>query len=115
MKHFITFVTVQLSKSKEMKTREEYVHLILSHADELKSEFGVKSLRLFGSVSRGEHHSGSDVDVCVDMEPKAYLVVRLRHFLESLLQCPVDVVRLHSHINPFLLEEIEKDSIYVIQ
>lgn len=98
-----------------MKTREEYISLIREHSDELRTIFGIKSMRLFGSVSRGEHHSGSDVDVCVDMEPKAYLVVRLRHFLESLLQCPVDVVRLHSHINPFLLEEIEKDGIYIIQ
>ncbi len=98
-----------------MKTREEYVHLILSHADELKSEFGVKSLRLFGSVSRGENREGSDVDVCVDMAPKAYTVAALKRFLCNLLQCPVDVVRLHKHMNPFLLDEIEKDGIYVIR
>ena len=98
-----------------MNTREEYISLIQTHADELRSMFGIKSLRLFGSVSRGEHRAGSDVDVCVDMEPKAYLVARLKRFLENLLQCPVDVVRLHRHINPFLLEEIENDSIYVIQ
>jgi len=72
-------------------------------------------LRIFGSVSRNEQKEGSDIDVCVDMEPKIYLVVWLERFLETLLQCTVDVVRMHKHINPYLLEEINKDGIYVIQ
>lgn len=86
-----------------------------SHAEELKKNFGVKSLRLFGSVSRNEQKDGSDVDVCIDMEPKMFLVVRLKRFLEELLQCSVDVVRMHKHINPFLLKEIDHDGIYVIK
>lgn len=75
-----------------MKTREYYISLLTSHAEELKKNFGVKSLRLFGSVSRNEQKDGSDVDVCIDMEPKMFLVVRLKRFLEELLQCSVDVV-----------------------
>ncbi len=98
-----------------MKSKEYYISLILSHAEELKKDFGVKSLRLFGSVSRNEHKDGSDVDICVDMEPKTYLVVRLKRFLENLLQCSVDVIRMHKHINPYLLEEIEHDGIYIIK
>lgn len=98
-----------------MKTTKECISLIASHADELKSVFGIRSLRIFGSVSRNEQKEGSDVDVCVDMEPKMFLVARLKHFLETLLQCSVDVVRMHKHINPYLLEEINKDGIYVIR
>ena len=30
-------------------------------------------------------------------------------------ECPVDVVRLHKHINPYLLKEIENDGIYVFK
>ena len=98
-----------------MKTTKEYISLIASHAEELKTLFGVKSLRIFGSVSRNEQNDGSDIDVCVDMEPKIYMMVRLKRFLENLLQCSVDVVRIHKHMNPFLLEEINKDGIYVIE
>ena len=98
-----------------MKTTKEYISLIASHAEELKILFGVKSLRIFGSVSRNEQNDGSDIDVCVDMEPKIYMMVRLKRFLEDLLQCSVDVVRIHKHMNPFLLEEINKDGIYVIE
>ena len=98
-----------------MKSTKEYIALIASHADELKLSFGVRSLRIFGSVSRNEQRDGSDIDVCVDMEPKTYLVVRLKRFLENLLQCSVDVVRMHKHMNPYLLDEINRDGIYVIQ
>lgn len=98
-----------------MKTTKEYIELISAHADELRNQFGIKSLRLFGSVSRGEQHEGSDVDICVEMAPTMFLVVRLKRFLEQLLQCSVDIVRMHNHINPYLLNDIERDGIYVIK
>lgn len=98
-----------------MRTAKKYVDLISAHADELRSQFGIRTLRLFGSVSRGEQREDSDVDICVDMEPNLYLLVRLKRFLEQLLQCSVDVVRVHKHINPYLLENIERDGIYVIR
>lgn len=98
-----------------MKTKNDCIQLIAAHGNELKRTFGIRSLRLFGSVSRDEQREDSDVDVCVEMEPSAYLLVRLKRFLESLLGCSVDVVRMHKHINPYLLKEIEHDGIYVIQ
>ena len=114
--HFGYYCTESLNGKKEaMKSTTEYIALIASHADELKLSFGVRSLRFFGSVSRIEQRNGSDIDVCVDMEPKTYLVVRLKRFLENLLQCSVDVVRMHKHMNPYLLDEINRDGIYVIQ
>ena len=98
-----------------MRTKNEYIELIENQEDELRKGYGVRSLRLFGSVSRDEQIEGSDVDVCVEMEPRAYLIVRLKRFLEHLLGCPVDVVRMHQHMNPYLLQEINKDGIYVIK
>lgn len=98
-----------------MKTKKECIELIKAHTSELQTMFGIRSLRLFGSVSRDEHHEESDVDICVEMEPKAFLIVRLKRFLEYLLECSVDVVRMHKHMNPYLLQEIDKDGIYIIQ
>ena len=90
-----------------MKTREEYIALIASHAEELQNTFGITSLRLFGSVARNEHHEGSDVDIYVEMPPKFFLVVRLKAYLEELLDSPVDIIRKHQHLNPILLKEIK--------
>ena len=97
-----------------MKTREEYIALITSHAEELQNTFGIISLRLFGSVARNQHHDGSDVDIYVEMPPKFFLIVRLKAYLEELLDNPVDIIRKHQYLNPFLLKEIEKDGIEVI-
>lgn len=69
-----------------MRTAKDYIDLISDHEEELRSQFGIRSLRLFGSVSRGEQREDSDVDICVDMEPSLYLMVRLKRFLEQLLQ-----------------------------
>ena len=55
-----------------MKTREEYIALITSHAEELQNTFGITSLRLFGSVARNQHHDGSDVDIYVEMPPSFF-------------------------------------------
>jgi predicted nucleotidyltransferase len=97
-----------------MRTTKEYVDLISAHAGELRSQFGIRSLRLFGSVSRGEQTENSDVDVCVEMEPRLFLIVRLQRYLEELLMCPVDVIHMHPHINKYLLNDINRDGIYVI-
>lgn len=98
-----------------MKTTNEYINLIKANAEKLRSDFGVQTLRIFGSVSRGEQHEGSDVDVCVEMEPRLYLIVRLQRYLEQLLMCHVDIIHMHPHLNPYLLKNIERDGIYVIQ
>lgn len=97
-----------------MKSKNEYIRLLQSSSDMLRERFGVRSLRLFGSVARDEQSEGSDVDICVEMVPKLYLFVELGQFLENLLGCSVDVVRIHRNMNTYLKKEIEKDGIYVI-
>ena len=61
-----------------------------------------------------QHHDGSDVDIYVEMPPKFFLIVRLKAYLEALLGCPVDIIRKHQHLNPFLLKEVEREGIEVI-
>ena len=85
-----------------MKTRKDYINILKANSSQLRTEFGIRSLRLFGSVSREEQREGSDVDICVEMEPKIILVSRLKRYLENILECSVDIVRMHKHINPFL-------------
>lgn len=79
---------VETNKMQIMESREHYITQISSHSEELKKNFGVKSLCLFGSVSRNEQKEDSDVDICVEMEPKAFLVVRLKRYLENHLKVP---------------------------
>ena len=97
-----------------MKTTKEYISLISSHADELKKVFGIKSLLIFGSVSRNEQHEGSDVDVCVEMQkPDMFSLVHIKEDLQQLFGRSVDIVRLRDNMNPMLSKQIQRDGIYV--
>ena len=97
-----------------MRTQDEYLKILRNHAEDLKNRFGIRSLRLFGSVARNEHQEGSDVDVCVEMAPNLYQLISLKQGLEALLGCTVDVVRMNRNMSLFLKHEIEKDGIYII-
>ena len=68
--------------------REEILRVAESH--------GAYSIRVFGSVARGEADSESDVDFVVDMERDRDLFefANLRADLEELLRCSVDLVEL---------------------
>lgn len=89
--------------------KDDYINLLQQHADEMRENYGLRSMTMFGSVARGDDNKNSDVDLFVDMEPKITTITKLKEFLEKLLNRSVDLVRKHKHLNPFLLKEIEKD------
>jgi predicted nucleotidyltransferase len=83
---------------------------ILSQNREAISQFGVKSLALFGSLARNGGKPGSDVDILVEFEGKATFnaYMELKFFLEDVLRCGVDLVprkALRSQLEPHVMEE----------
>ena len=100
--------------NRDMKSRSEYISTIKSFSDVIKTQFGVTSMKLFGSVAREEQTNSSDIDVCVVMKPNMLLRIRLKHFLEELLACNVDIVREHKNMNETLKREIERDGIEIL-
>jgi predicted nucleotidyltransferase len=81
---------------------------------ELKSQFGVKSLLLFGSVARNEATSVSDVDLLVEFNrPVGYFgLFALQDYLENLLGCPVDLGTPDS-LKPYIKERVMGELIRV--
>ena len=43
------------------------------------------------------------------------VVSGLKQYLEELLSCDVDVIRVHNNMDSFLMNQIEKDGIYLIR
>ena len=74
--------------------REQALKILAVHRRELRERFGVKSLRLFGSVARDEASEQSDVDVLVDFDetPSLFGFLRLRGYLQDLLGAKVDLI-----------------------
>ena len=97
-----------------MKSTSEYLALLKQFKDTKAMQYGIQKIGLFGSVARGEHHEGSDVDVVYEGVPKGFFAVGgLKMDLEQLFGCSVDVVRIREKMDSFFKEQIIKEVIYV--
>ncbi len=93
--------------------RDKLLSILNAHQAELQN-LGVKSLEIFGSVARDEARPDSDVDFLVEFSIEASLfdLFRVRHYLEDLLKCNVDLGT-QDALKEHLREPILKDVIRV--
>lgn len=78
-------------------------------------DYGVISLKAFGSVLRTDFRQDSDIDLLVDFDESTSLNAFQRYFgfkeaLEQLLGRPVDLITLKSLSNPYFKKELEATS-----
>lgn len=94
--------------------KADYIELLLSCSSTLRKNYGIKSLRLFGSIARGDGNEGSDVDIFVETEtPNPFILLDAKDFLERRIGRPVDIIRNHNNLNPRLRNRIERDGVAV--
>jgi uncharacterized protein len=93
--------------------REIVLSALSAHKQELSTKYGVTRLGVFGSVAREQATESSDVDIVVEMPPDLFQMVHMKADLEKLLGVPVDLIRLHKHMNAFLKNRIDDEAIYV--
>lgn len=110
---FWWIIAIFAENNIDMRTRNEYIKLIRSHANELQTRFGISSMLLFGSVARDEHHDGSDIDLYVTMPSKFYNYIAAVQYLESILGCNVDLIQEHRNLRPLFRQQINKDGITI--
>ena len=93
--------------------RDDVLRTLAEHKEEIR-RLGVKSLAIFGSISRNEATGESDVDVLVEFEGLATYdgYMELKRFLEELLGVNVDLVT-HKALKPRVKQQVEKEAIYV--
>lgn len=95
-------------------TRLEIIEILRKFKNENAEKYGINTLGLFGSYSKGEGKDVSDVDIVIDTnEPDIFKLVHIKEELEELLSKSVDIVRIRKRMNPYLKKYIEKDAVYV--
>ena len=95
-------------------SRKECIDLLKTCSETLKSDYGITSVRLFGSAARDEQREGSDVDVFVEtLTPNPFLLMEAKEYLEKSTGRSVDIIRNHRNLNPRLKNRIERDGITV--
>ncbi len=92
----------------------EVINLLARHKAEIKRQFGVRDLALFGSVARQEAREGSDVDVLVDFadRPTFDNYMGLKLFLEALFGVRIDLV-IRTDLRPALRSRVEQEAVHV--
>jgi len=91
-------------------TREELLTCLRQHLPELRRQYPIGRLALFGSWARNEAGPGSDVDLMVEVDPQIGLgFVDLADRLEEILGRPVDLVSersLRQRLWPFVQSDL---------
>ena len=85
--------------------------MIKSHKEDLRKNYGVKVIGLFGFYVRGEQCEDSDVDILVELEKPIGFVrfIKLENIFSDLLGIKVDLVTkkaLKPYIGKQILEEV---------
>lgn len=96
-----------------MIDRAQTIEKLKSTRQYLSDHYGVSSMLLFGSVARNEQTEDSDVDVCVEMKPNLFNRAGVKVYLQEMLGCPVDVVRMRENMNPLFKQQILKYGVRV--
>lgn len=80
---------------------------------QLAAKYGVNEIGLFGSITRDDFSTDSDIDIVVDFNRSIGIeFIDLANELEALLHRKVDLVS-KKGIKPKYFKEIQKDLIYV--
>jgi hypothetical protein len=94
--------------------REQILATLRAHRRELRRR-GVRHAALFGSTARGEAGPRSDIDILVDLDPRApvgvFDYVAITQYLAELFPARVDVGN-RKGLKPLVRPRVERDAVY---
>jgi len=95
-------------------TQSELLIKLANVKHELKQQFGIEEIALFGSYARDEAHESSDVDIAILKSSKKNFFLRMNaiDFLKEYLQRDVDM-GYYDSMKTFIKNRIKKDLIVV--
>ncbi|HJJ69712.1 MAG TPA: nucleotidyltransferase family protein [Methanocorpusculum sp.] len=94
--------------SSYVRIRNEVLEKLEVHLPEIRERFGIVTLGIFGSVSRGEDTENSDVDVLYLFEEgrgDLFEFIAFHEYLEELFGRKVDLVSVEyidRHLKPYI-------------
>lgn len=96
-----------------MPITKEVLAALRRERQSLFARYGLKSMALFGSVTRDDHRPDSDVDIMVEFErPVGMEFIDLADELERIVARKVDLV-MRSAVKPHYMTYIQRDLVDV--
>ncbi|MDO5843748.1 MAG: nucleotidyltransferase family protein [Methanocorpusculum sp.] len=101
-------------ETEYVSIKDDVLKKLEANLPEIRERFGIETIGIFGSVSRGEDTTESDVDVMISFMPlqASYRnLLGLNHFLTDLFNRRVDLVTVNG-ISPYIKPYVETDIIW---
>jgi len=97
-----------------MKKVEEMKRILKEHKNELKEDYGISEIGLFGSYVVGKQKESSDIDILVEFHKATDLLlfIHLKNYLSDLLEANVDLVMKRA-LKPEIGERVLKEVVYI--
>ena len=97
-----------------MKKINELKKILQDHKADLKDEYSVIEIGLFGSYTKGNQKKSNDVDILVEFEKAVdlFTFVQLKNHLSDLLGVDVDLVTKKA-LKPKIGERILSETVYI--
>jgi predicted nucleotidyltransferase len=99
-----------------MLTQNEIINFLSDHKSNLKMEYNISKIGLFGSFARNEQNEQSDVDILLEFEPGTKNIyekkTKLKEFLKTTFQRDVDLCR-EKYVKPYVKDYLINEVIYV--
>jgi len=96
-----------------METKD-IIELLRDEKRNLRNNFGLISIGLFGSYAKGTEGPESDVDLLVELSEAHFdSLAGLQIYLEKRLGKPVELIRKRKSLSERFLNRIERDIRYV--
>lgn len=99
-----------------MDTKKEIISFLQQNKDQLKKQYHITKIGLFGSFARDEQTDKSDVDLLIELDSDVTNIYdtkeALKSFLSNSFDRSVDLAR-EKYLKPYAKELILKDTIYV--
>jgi uncharacterized protein len=93
--------------------KNEIIEVLRKNKEDLFNKYSLKSMALFGSYSRGNEDSDSDVDILVELNGiMGFKFLHLNYEIENLLKRKVDLVSKRGLKQAFI-NQIEPELMYV--
>lgn len=96
-------------------TRDEILHFLKTHREELRQTYGVQDIALFGSYARESATDGSDIDIAVELTDEKKTLINffgLKRYLEKHLGKCIDL-GIGSTMKPIVKKMAQQDMRHV--
>ena len=98
-----------------MMNRERILSILRTHREELRNQFGVLEIAVFGSAVRDDMSAASDIDIAVELSREGKTLhnyLELERYLSRILEVPVDL-GIKDTLKPEVRKAVESEMIYV--